>query len=74
MSLSETLSNPQFTFAQATPVTWSMALNAGWKPRPEMVMLCGGEALSQDLADQLMATYGTLWNVYGPTETTIWST
>ncbi|MDE9484245.1 thioester reductase domain-containing protein, partial [Xenorhabdus bovienii] len=74
ISLSETLSNPQFTFAQATPVTWSMALNAGWKPRPEMVMLCGGEALSQDLADQLMATYGTLWNVYGPTETTIWST
>ncbi|WP_245758995.1 thioester reductase domain-containing protein [Xenorhabdus koppenhoeferi] len=73
-ALSETLSNPQFTFAQATPVTWSMALNAGWKPRSEMVMLCGGEALSQDLADQLMATGGTLWNVYGPTETTIWST
>ncbi|WP_237386979.1 thioester reductase domain-containing protein [Xenorhabdus sp. Sc-CR9] len=74
IALSETLSNPQFTFAQATPVTWSMALNAGWKPRPEMVMLCGGEALSQDLADQLMSTDGTLWNVYGPTETTIWST
>ncbi|WP_232369977.1 thioester reductase domain-containing protein [Xenorhabdus lircayensis] len=73
-ALSETLSNPQFTFAQATPVTWSMALNAGWKPRPEMGMLCGGEALSQDLADQLTATDGTLWNVYGPTETTIWST
>ncbi|CAM3789778.1 thioester reductase domain-containing protein [Xenorhabdus thuongxuanensis] len=74
MVLSETLSAPQFTFAQATPVTWSMALNAGWKPRPEMGMLCGGEALSQDLADQLTATGGTLWNVYGPTETTIWST
>ncbi|MBD2781750.1 thioester reductase domain-containing protein [Xenorhabdus szentirmaii] len=74
MALSETLSDPRFTFAQATPVTWSMALNAGWKPRPEMGMLCGGEALSQDLADQLTATGGTLWNVYGPTETTIWST
>ncbi|OKP00571.1 thioester reductase domain-containing protein [Xenorhabdus eapokensis] len=74
MALSEILSNPQLTFAQATPVTWSMALNAGWKPRPEMGMLCGGEALSQDLADQLTATGGTLWNVYGPTETTIWST
>ncbi|AOM42093.1 amino acid adenylation domain-containing protein [Xenorhabdus hominickii] len=74
MALSELLSDPQFTFVQATPVTWSMALNAGWKPRPDMGMLCGGEALSQDLADQLTATGGTLWNVYGPTETTIWST
>ncbi|MDX7992443.1 amino acid adenylation domain-containing protein [Xenorhabdus sp. psl] len=74
MALSETLSDPRFTFAQATPVTWSMALNAGWKPRPEMGMLCGGEALSQDLADKLTVTGGTLWNVYGPTETTIWST
>ncbi|CEE91237.1 Putative non-ribosomal peptide synthetase (fragment) [Xenorhabdus nematophila str. Anatoliense] len=74
MALSETLSNSQFTYAQATPVTWSMALNAGWKPRPEMSMLCGGEALSQDLADQLTATGGILWNLYGPTETTIWST
>ncbi|MEQ1976859.1 thioester reductase domain-containing protein [Xenorhabdus sp. SGI240] len=74
MALSDTLSKPQFTFAQATPVTWSMALNAGWMPRPEMSMLCGGEALSQDLADQLTATGSTLWNVYGPTETTIWST
>ncbi|MDC9598439.1 thioester reductase domain-containing protein [Xenorhabdus anantnagensis] len=74
MALSEILSDSRFTFAQATPVTWSMALNAGWKPRPEMGMLCGGEALSQDLADQLIATGGTLWNVYGPTETTIWST
>ncbi|MDC9582295.1 AMP-binding protein [Xenorhabdus sp. PR6a] len=74
MALSETLSDPQFTFAQATPLTWSMALNAGWKPRPAMSMLCGGEALSQDLADQLTATGGTLWNVYGSTETSIWST
>ncbi|MDR0218102.1 MAG: amino acid adenylation domain-containing protein [Enterobacteriaceae bacterium] len=74
MMLSQTLSDPQFTFAQATPVTWSMALNAGWKPRSDMNLLCGGEALSQDLADQLTANGGTLWNVYGPTETTIWST
>ncbi|MBD2813322.1 thioester reductase domain-containing protein [Xenorhabdus sp. Flor] len=74
MALSQTLSDPQFTLAQATPVTWSMALNAGWEPRSDMSMLCGGEALSQDLADQLTASGGTLWNVYGPTETTIWST
>src|SRR5205823_253483 len=36
-------------------------------------MLCGGEALPRDLAEQLLATGGQLWNMYGPTETTIWS-
>ena len=35
-------------------------------------MLCGGEALPRDLADQLLQNGGELWNVYGPTETTIW--
>ncbi|PHM33208.1 amino acid adenylation domain-containing protein [Xenorhabdus innexi] len=74
LALSQMLSDPQFTLAQATPVTWSMALNAGWKPRSDMSMICGGEALSQDLADQLTESGGTLWNLYGPTETTIWST
>ncbi len=74
MALSRVFSDPQFTLAQATPVTWSMALNAGWTPRSDISMLCGGEALSQDLADQLTASGGTLWNLYGPTETTIWST
>jgi len=37
-------------------------------------MLCGGEALPRDLAERLLALPGELWNLYGPTETTIWST
>jgi aryl carrier-like protein len=36
-------------------------------------MLCGGEALSRELANQLLQGSGELWNMYGPTETTIWS-
>ena len=36
-------------------------------------MLCGGEAWSADLAAPLLARGESLWNVYGPTETTIWS-
>ena len=39
-----------------------------------MKILCGGEALPRELADQLLARCGELWNMYGPTETTIWST
>src|SRR4029077_8000945 len=35
--------------------------------------LCGGEALPRDLAEQLRPLCGELWNMYGPTETTIWS-
>ncbi len=37
-------------------------------------ILVGGEALPQDLADQLASLPDTaVFNVYGPTETTIWS-
>ncbi|MER2472290.1 non-ribosomal peptide synthetase [Photorhabdus laumondii] len=72
--LAACLSDGKVTFAQATPVSWSMALQAGWSPRPSLTMFCGGELLPQDLADQLCQSGSTLWNLYGPTETTIWST
>ncbi len=61
------------TVMQATPVTWQMLLAAGWRADPPLKMLCGGEALSRNLADRLLAHGGELWNLYGPTETTIWS-
>ncbi len=57
---------------QATPATWQGLLLSGWSSRPGLTMLCGGEALSQPLALQLLAGGGALWNVYGPTEATIW--
>ena len=58
---------------QATPGTWRLLLEAGWKPRPGFKMLCGGEAFPTDLANELLNTGDDLWNMYGPTETTIWS-
>jgi len=61
------------TLMQATPATWRMLIAAGWKPMPALTVLCGGEALPADLADQIRQR-ATLWNMYGPTETTIWST
>ncbi len=60
------------TIMQATPATWRLLLEAGFTPG-NMRMLCGGEALPRTLADRLLADGGELWNVYGPTETTIWS-
>jgi acyl-coenzyme A synthetase/AMP-(fatty) acid ligase len=59
---------------QATPVTWKSLISAGWEGDPGLTALCGGEALPRDLADALAARAGAVWNLYGPTETTIWST
>ena len=59
---------------QATPATWRALIEAGWQGSPTLRILCGGEALPRDLAESLIQRSGELWNVYGPTETTIWST
>jgi amino acid adenylation domain-containing protein len=64
----------QATLMQATPATWRMLLEAGWQGDPTFTVLCGGEALSPELASQLLPRCGALWNLYGPTETTVWST
>ncbi|HEV2843466.1 MAG TPA: amino acid adenylation domain-containing protein, partial [Thermoanaerobaculia bacterium] len=58
---------------QATPSTWLLPLAAGWKGRPGLTLLCGGEALPRPLADRLLPMGAALHNLYGPTETTIWS-
>ncbi len=62
------------TLMQATPATWRLLLQAGWEGRSDFRVLCGGEALSADLAAQLQRRCAELWNLYGPTETTVWST
>ncbi|MBV8685288.1 MAG: amino acid adenylation domain-containing protein [Alphaproteobacteria bacterium] len=59
---------------QATPATWRALLETGWAGDPDLRILCGGEALPRDLAEALLARAGQVWNMYGPTETTIWST
>jgi acyl carrier protein len=61
---------------QATPATWRMLVDGGWAPRqtPRLRAFCGGEALPPALAAQLVERAAEVWNLYGPTETTIWST
>lgn len=61
------------TFMQATPMTWRLLLEAGWRGDPPLKMLCGGEAMPHKLSEQLLCCGGELWNMYGPTETTVWS-
>ncbi|MGH7829437.1 MAG: amino acid adenylation domain-containing protein, partial [Candidatus Binatia bacterium] len=72
--LREQLESSRATAMQATPATWRMLLEAGWKGARGFKILCGGEALLQDLTKPLLETGGVVWNLYGPTETTVWST
>ncbi len=58
---------------QATPATWRMLMESGWEGSRDLTALCGGEALPQGLADWLARRVKCVWNMYGPTETTIWS-
>jgi len=64
----------KISIIQATPSTWRMVLDAGWDMPLNIKVLCGGEALPKDLAHSLLSKCSSLWNMYGPTETTIWST
>ncbi len=59
---------------QATPYTWRIMLEAGWDETTPVKVICGGEALPMELAQRILNFASSLWNVYGPTETTIWST
>jgi pristinamycin I synthase-3/4 len=65
------------TLIQGTPALWQLLREAGWLPAEAprgLRILCGGEALPQDLGDFLSAgAHAEVWNLYGPTETTIWS-
>jgi amino acid adenylation domain-containing protein len=72
--LAALLGSSAATVMQATPSTWSMMFEAGWLGRASLRVLCGGEAMPVDLAERLLATCAEVWNMYGPTETTIWST
>ncbi len=72
-ALADLIAQEKISALQATPGTWRLLLEAGWQPSPAFKMMCGGEALPRDLANSLATPGAELWNMYGPTETTIWS-
>ena len=72
--LSQAVIDHGATVLQATPATWQGLLYSGWQGHPKLQILCGGEAMPQELAERLAVLGSRAWNVYGPTETTIWST
>ncbi|HEX3028861.1 MAG TPA: amino acid adenylation domain-containing protein [Clostridia bacterium] len=73
IGLAELIEKQDITIMQATPATWHMLIVTGWSGKKGLKILCGGEALSRELANELLSKGDSLWNMYGPTETTIWS-
>ena len=71
--LKKLLTEHAVTAMQATPTTWRMLVESDWEGKSDLRIFCGGEALTSDLACQLLPRCRELWNMYGPTETTIWS-
>jgi len=67
------LNSGDVTVMQATPSTWRMMIETGLQSLSGVRVLCGGEAMPRDLAKELLDINAELWNMYGPTETTIWS-
>lgn len=73
-ALLEIIKSEQISIVQATPFTWRMLLQSGWnKPLP-VKAFCGGEALAKDLAFKILDKCKELWNMYGPTEATVYCT
>ena len=67
------LERSKATVLQATPGAWRILIDAGWTSALPLKALCGGEGLPRELAEKLLDRASEVWNVYGPTETTIWS-
>ncbi|WP_018268147.1 non-ribosomal peptide synthetase, partial [Methylosinus sp. LW4] len=73
--IADLISKCRATALQATPATWRMLVDFGWRGEKSMKKaLCGGEALSTDLVVRIGERVAAVWNVYGPTEAAIWST
>ncbi|MGH7580638.1 MAG: non-ribosomal peptide synthetase, partial [Gemmatimonadales bacterium] len=71
--LSAAVARAGATAMHATPTTWRMLVESGWTGAPRLKAMSGGEALPASLAAELLVRCRELWDLYGPTETTIQS-
>lgn len=67
------LKQHECTVMQGTPATWKLLLASGWTPSESFRIWCGGESFPKYVAERLLKSSKEVWNLYGPTETTIWS-
>lgn len=73
-ALCQLMQQHQVSIMQATPATWKMLFHADWQPQIPFKALCGGEALPPALMEKFQCIpLIELWNMYGPTEATVWA-
>lgn len=72
LHLQALLEHYPITLLQGTPSFWRMLHYAGWRGKKDLVALCGGEPLTHETAKHMLSHVNSLWNMYGPTEATVW--
>ncbi|MDF1646012.1 MAG: amino acid adenylation domain-containing protein [Legionellaceae bacterium] len=72
LCIQQLLQTHPVTLLQGTPSFWNMLHYAGWYGKQNLIALCGGEPLTRQTADNILPNVSALWNMYGPTEATIW--
>ena len=72
-TLATLLESSGATYWQATPSGWQILLATGWIGSPRLNAISTGEELPLEVARRIRPCVARLWNLYGPTETTIWS-
>lgn len=72
--LAQAIQTNSITIMQGTPTLWKMMVRHAPEALNHLYILVGGEALAISLANDLQACGAKVRNMYGPTETTIWST
>ncbi|HXD12455.1 MAG TPA: amino acid adenylation domain-containing protein, partial [Anaerolineales bacterium] len=74
LQIVERIASRKPSHIQLTASTWKSVLTAGWEGDKNICLASCGEAISRELAEQLLKKCRVLWNFYGPTETTVYST
>nr|WP_274518884.1 non-ribosomal peptide synthetase [Tumebacillus flagellatus] len=68
-----TITEANATHMVATPSSFYMLLQAGWKDPERFLAVVCGEAIPLELVQRLMEAGVEVWNGYGPTEITVCS-
>ncbi|AXC54206.1 non-ribosomal peptide synthetase [Bacillus spizizenii] len=72
-ALAQMIENFDITIMQATPTLWHALVTSEPEKLRGLRVLVGGEALPSGLLQALQDLHCSVTNLYGPTETTIWS-
>ncbi|WP_175696068.1 non-ribosomal peptide synthetase [Burkholderia ambifaria] len=72
-ALEAMIERERISWLQGTPSFFNVLRAAGWRGARQLNILCGGESIDASTHGFLRDTCAAVWQVYGPTEATIWS-